>query len=143
MNALTSEAMLNSVANHQSAEQSEDGEQRYRLIVAVLGYEKMINSQSSAVRVIAGGHQIRVDGAYRASLVGRLHNLLESHQLEVLGIDQSSDPDSFALLMHVSCPASVISSFSVLRRDLEKAAEDLGVVLRVQREELFSYMHRV
>ncbi len=120
----------------------ESGE--YRLIIAVLGYEKMSNPTNNTVRVIAGDNQLRVDGAYRASLVGRIHNLLESYGVRVLGIEQSSENDSFALLMHASINANdSMVNIGELRRQLVAEAQKLGVTLRIQREELFAYMHRI
>ncbi len=120
----------------------ESGE--YRLIIAVLGYEKMSNPTNNTVRVIAGDNQLRVDGAYRASLVGRIHNLLESYGVRVLGIEQSAENDSFALLMHASINANdSMVNIGELRRQLVAEAQKLGVTLRIQREELFAYMHRI
>lgn len=116
----------------------------YRLIIAVLGYDKMGSVNNNNVRVIAGNNQVLVDGAYRASLVGRIHNLLESYGVQVQSIDQSSDDESFSLLMHASVNANdMVVNIGQLRRQLESEAQKLGVTLRIQREELFAYMHRI
>ena len=121
-----------------------DDSGEYRLIIAVLGYDKMKPVVNNNVRVIAGENQVMVDGAYRASLVGRIHNLLESYGIRVLSIEQSSDDDSFALLMHASINANDMSvNIGELRRSLVQQAQMLGVTLRIQREELFAYMHRI
>lgn len=114
-----------------------------KLVIVVLGYEKMVNSQASTMRVMAGEHQLRVEGAYRASVVGRVHTLLQSRGVDVQGIEQSADHDSFALLIHASFCIGGAQSLSELRHDLENSAKELGVTLRVQREELFTYMHRI
>ena len=121
-----------------------DDSGEYRLIIAVLGYDKMKPVVNNNVRVIAGDNQVMVDGAYRASLVGRIHNLLESYGIRVLSIEQSSDEDSFALLMHASINSNDMSvKIGELRRSLVQQAQMLGVTLRIQREELFAYMHRI
>ncbi len=121
-----------------------DDSGEYRLIIAVLGYDKMKPVVNNNVRVIAGENQVMVDGAYRASLVGRIHNLLESYGIRVLSIEQSSDDDSFALLMHASINANDMNvRIGELRRSLVQQAQMLGVTLRIQREELFAYMHRI
>lgn len=121
-----------------------DDSGEYRLIIAVLGYDKMKPVVNNNVRVIAGENQVMVDGAYRASLVGRIHNLLESYGIRVLSIEQSSDDDSFALLMHASINVNDMSvNIGELRRSLVQQAQMLGVTLRIQREELFAYMHRI
>ena len=121
-----------------------DDSGEYRLIIAVLGYDKMKPVVNNNVRVIAGENQVMVDGAYRASLVGRIHNLLESYGIRVLSIEQSSDDDSFALLMHASINSNDMSvNIGELRRSLVQQAQMLGVTLRIQREELFAYMHRI
>ncbi|MBQ7567903.1 hypothetical protein IJT17_03775 [bacterium] len=121
-----------------------DDSGEYRLIIAVLGYDKMKPAANNYVRVIAGDSQVTVDGAYRASLVGRIHNLLESYGIRVLSIEQSSDDDSFALLMHASINANDMTiNIGELRRNLVQEAQLLGVTLRIQREELFAYMHRI
>lgn len=114
-----------------------------RVIVAVFGYDKMCLPREASVRVVAGGHQLRVDGPYQASLVGRVHSLLEGRGLQVLRMEQTSDPDCFALLIHAQTEACSASSLVSLRKDLEAAGKDLGVTIRVQREELFLYMHRI
>lgn len=116
----------------------------YRLIIAVLGYDNGGYSIGNNVRVATNNGQVLADGAYRASLVGRIHNLLESYGVKVLSIDQSSDDDSFALLMHASIKNNNMKlTIGELRRHLVKEAKDLGVTLRIQREELFAYMHRI
>lgn len=114
-----------------------------RLIVAVFAYEKMDNPLNSTVKVIAGEHRLRVEGAYRASLVGRIHSLLESHGVDIVGIEQSAEHDSFALLIHATYLVQDDSSIGTLRSSLENKAKELGVTLRLQREELFAYMHRI
>ena len=121
-----------------------DDSGEYRLIIAVLGYEKMSNPINNTVRVVAGNNQLRVDGAYRASLVGRIHNMLESYGVKVIGIEQSSEQDSFALLIHASISSAANSmSIAELRKQLVEEAKKLGVTLRIQREEVFAYMHRI
>ncbi|MDO5295253.1 MAG: ACT domain-containing protein [bacterium] len=121
-----------------------DDSGEYRLIIAVLGYDKMKSSVNNNVRVIAGENQVMVDGAYRASLVGRIHNLLESYGIRVSSIEQSTDDDSFALLMHASINSNDMNvNIGELRRNLVQDAQMLGVTLRIQREELFAYMHRI
>ncbi|MCR5660779.1 MAG: hypothetical protein K6G50_01460 [bacterium] len=137
MNSLTGELL------EQYDKKSHKSKNSVRLIIAVLGFEKMINPEGTAIRVVAGEHQIRVGGAYRASLVGRIHNLLESLELEVLGIEQTGNDESFALLIHAEYEMKDSASFTALRKKLEDGGKKLGVSLRVQREELFSYMHRI
>lgn len=114
-----------------------------RVIVAVFGYEKMCIPSPSSVRVVAGEHQLQVDGPYRASLVGRVHALLEARGLDIQRIEQSSEPDCFALLIHARTSACSTANLVALRKDLEAAGRELGVTIRVQREELFVYMHRI
>lgn len=115
----------------------------YRLIIAVWGFDKMNTPCNNTVRVVAGNNQLRVDGAYRASLVGRIHNLLESYGVQVNGIEQSEEKDSFALLIHATIAASEGLNIAALRTELVEEARKLGVTLRIQREEVFAYMHRV
>lgn len=114
-----------------------------RIVVAVFGYEKMNTPTPAPVRVVAGDHQLLVDGAYQASLVGRVHALLETRGLEILRMEQSSRPDCFALLIHARTTACSTANMVALRRDLQAQGQELGVTIRVQREELFLYMHRI
>ncbi len=114
-----------------------------RVVVAVFGYEKMCTPTPATVRVVAGDHELLVDGAYRASLVGRIHALLEARGLEVLRMEQSSQPDCFALLIHARTSACSTANMVALRRDLQAQGQEMGVTIRVQREELFLYMHRI
>ena len=114
-----------------------------RVVVAVFGYEKMDTPTPAPVRVVAGDHQVMVDGAYQASLVGHIHSLLETRGLEILRIEQSSQPDGFALLIHARTTACSTANMVALRRDLQAQGQKLGVTIRVQREELFIYMHRI
>ncbi|GEM_PF-2371696 len=114
-----------------------------RIVVAVLGYEKMNTPNPTPVRVVAGDHQLVVEGAYQASLVGRVHALLEARGLEILRMEPSSQPDCFALLIHARTSACSTANVVALRRDLQAQGHELGVNIRVQREELFLYMHRI
>lgn len=113
-----------------------------RVIVAAFGHDRMCMPSAADLRVVAGEHQLR-DGAYRSSLVGRVHAMLETHGLEVLRIEQSSEPECFALLIHARTNACTAANLVALRKTLELHGRDLGVTIRVQREELFVYMHRI
>ena len=110
-----------------------------RVVVAVFGHDKMCIPSPASVRVVGGEHLLRGD----ASLVGRIHGLLQSRGLEVLHVEQSSQPDCLALLIHARTSACSTANLVALRKDLESAGRDLGVTIRVQREELFVYMHRI
>ena len=113
-----------------------------RVVVAVFGANHVCLPSPSAVRTVPDPGRSH-DGSGRASLVGRIHGLLEARGLEILRMEQSSEPDCFALLVHAQTSACTAANLVALRRDLEQTGRELGLTIRVQREELFVYMHRV
>lgn len=109
-----------------------------RVIVAVFGPDRVCLPSEASMRVVLGPGQMGDTG-----MLGRVHSLLHARGLEVLRVEQSSEPNCFAALIHARTNACGAQNVVALRKDLEAAGKELGVTIRVQREELFVYMHRI
>lgn len=110
-----------------------------RVIVAVFGPDQVCLPSDSSMRMVYGEGQMRMD----TGMLGRVHALLNARGLEVLRVEQSSEPSCFSALIHARTHACGAQNVVALRKELEAAGRELGVTIRVQREELFVYMHRV
>lgn len=118
---------------------SHRGEGGCRVIVAVFGPDRVCLPTEASMRVVLGEGEMRSD----SGMLGRVHSLLKNRGLEVLRVEQSSEPSCFAALIHAQTSACGARNVVALRKDLEAAGKELGVTIRVQREELFVYMHRI
>ncbi|MBI2944766.1 MAG: ACT domain-containing protein [Candidatus Wallbacteria bacterium] len=85
---------------------------------------------------------ISVMGADRPGILASITRVLADHSVNIVDITQKIIDGMFLSLIVADC-ASSDTTVANLRRQLERASEDLGLKAIVQQERLFRFMHRV
>ena len=85
---------------------------------------------------------VTVIGEDRVGIIAGVCNLLASHNFNVLDISQTVMQNYFTMIMLVDTAASTLD-FAELSDSLAKHGEDIGYVIRIQREDIFKAMHRI
>ena len=85
---------------------------------------------------------ISVIGKDRVGIIAAVCTYLAQHNINILDIDQSISSGFFHMMMIVDANAAD-KAFAETAEDLVKIGEDLGVQIKMQREEIFEIMHRV
>ncbi len=85
---------------------------------------------------------VTVIGKDRVGIVANISSVLANHNVNILDISQTIMQDLFAMIMLVDISQSD-ADLSELRKELEKRAEELGVQVLIQHEDIFRFMHRV
>jgi len=67
---------------------------------------------------------------------------LADKQVNILDISQTIVQDYFNMMMIVDM-TNAVRPFEELSRDLGKIGEEIGVMVKCQREEIFTSMHRI
>ncbi|MBC7328163.1 ACT domain-containing protein [bacterium] len=85
---------------------------------------------------------VTVIGKDRVGIVANISAILAAHNVNILDISQTIMQDLFAMLMLVDISNSDVD-LSQLRKELEAKAQELGLQVIVQHEDIFRYMHRI
>lgn len=85
---------------------------------------------------------VTVIGKDRVGIVASISSVLASHNVNILDISQTIMQDLFAMIMLVDISQSD-AELPVLREELGKKADELGVQVLIQHEDIFRYMHRI
>jgi ACT domain-containing protein len=85
---------------------------------------------------------ITVIGYDRVGLIAGISAVLAESNVNILDISQTTMQDLFTMMMLVDLDGLNID-FSELKDRLEDKGEELGVDIRIQREEIFKSMHRI
>jgi len=85
---------------------------------------------------------VTVIGKDRVGIVANISSVLASHNVNILDISQTIMQDLFAMIMLVDISQSD-AELPELRKELEKKAEELGVQVLIQHEDIFRFMHRI
>jgi ACT domain-containing protein len=85
---------------------------------------------------------ITVLGCDRVGIIAALTAVLAESNTNILDISQTILSDIFTMIMIVDLSASTVDSKELQER-LARKGKDLGVEVRVQREEIFRSMHRI
>ena len=85
---------------------------------------------------------ITVVGQDTVGIIARVCTYLSAHQVNVLDISQTIIDGFFNMMMIVDMSGST-KNFDNVNEDLNKLGEDIGVVIKCQREEIFDMMHRI
>lgn len=84
---------------------------------------------------------ITVVGKDSVGIIAKVCTYLADNSINILDISQTIVDGFFNMMMIVD--ASVDKNFVELSEELEALGEDIGCVIRVQREEIFNKMHRL
>ena len=85
---------------------------------------------------------ITVVGKDTVGIIARECTYLADKQVNILDISQTIVQDYFNMMMIVDM-TNAVRPFEELSRDLGKIGEEIGVMVKCQREEIFTSMHRI
>jgi ACT domain-containing protein len=85
---------------------------------------------------------ITVLGCDRVGIIAGVTAVLAESKTNILDISQTIMSDIFNMVMIVDLSSSLID-YSELQKKLTEKGKDLGVEVRIQREEIFQNMHRI
>ncbi len=85
---------------------------------------------------------ITVVGKDSVGIIAKVCTYLADKGINILDISQTIVDGFFNMMMIVDFE-SVDQKFVVIAGELEKMGEEIGCVIRVQREEIFDKMHRL
>lgn len=85
---------------------------------------------------------ITVVGKDSVGIIARVCTYLADKEINILDISQTIVDGFFNMMMIVDF-TSVDKNFAAVAGELEKMGEEIGCVIRVQREEIFNKMHRL
>ena len=85
---------------------------------------------------------ITVVGKDTVGIIARVCAYLAEKQINILDISQTIVSGYFNMMMVVD-RTNATNSFGVMADEMEKVGEEIGVVIKCQREEIFDKMHRI
>ncbi len=85
---------------------------------------------------------ISVLGCDRVGIIASVTGILAKTNVNILDISQTILQNIFTMIMVVDLSGLTVE-FAELGTMLQKAGEELGVEIRLQREEIFTSMHRI
>lgn len=114
-----------------------------RVVIMAFSYDRVCFPTSPSYRVYgADGASSTVAGAHRATMVAGITRLLSEYGVVVEDVEQGEGEGCFAMIL-LARVANPVITLSQLREFLRVRGQELGLTLRVQREELFVAMHRI
>ena len=85
---------------------------------------------------------VTVVGKDRVGIIGNVCMSLANFNVNVLDISQTVMQGYFTMMMAVDVSASSLP-LADLSRSMEEAGNEMGLSIRVQREDIFEAMHRI
>jgi ACT domain-containing protein len=85
---------------------------------------------------------ITVVGKDRVGIIAGVCTYLAENQINILDITQTIVKGFFNMMMVVDVE-NITMSFGEVARELEQVGEEIGVSVKIQREEIFLKMHRI
>ena len=85
---------------------------------------------------------ITVVGKDTVGIIAKVCTYLAENKVNILDISQTIVDDYFNMMMIVDMSKSV-KSVSEVSDDLDRLGEEIGVIIKCQREEIFNSMHRL
>lgn len=84
---------------------------------------------------------VSVIGKDKKGIIAKVSNILYEQDINIEDISQTIMQDYFTMIMMVSISAN--SDVTKLSNILTAAGEELGVIIRVQHEDIFNAMHKL
>ncbi len=84
---------------------------------------------------------VSVIGKDKKGIIAKVSNILYENDINIEDISQTIMQDYFTMIMMVSISAN--SDVTKLGEILTKTGEELGVIIRVQHEDIFNAMHKL
>ncbi len=85
---------------------------------------------------------ITVVGKDKVGIIAKVCNFLADNQVNILDISQTIIDGYFNMMM-LADSSKAEKEFSVLADEIAKVGEEIGVQIRMQKEEIFDCMHRI
>ncbi|MCR5210880.1 MAG: ACT domain-containing protein [Lachnospiraceae bacterium] len=85
---------------------------------------------------------ITVVGKDTVGIIAKVCTYLANNRINILDISQTIVQGYFTMMMIVDLQSSE-KSFDTVSDELEQIGEEIGVVVKCQREEIFDSMHRI
>jgi ACT domain-containing protein len=85
---------------------------------------------------------ITVIGKDRVGIIAAVSNILMEANINILDITQTTLQDIFTMIMLVDLTSPTIT-FDQLSKKLNDKGEEMGLSIRVQREDIFNAMHKI
>ena len=108
-----------------------------RLIIAAYDHNNVINAPKTSSTKTA--KQVEQE-----ELIAKITAMLEENAIEVVDIERFNHAnEGFSALIYADYRIVGTPDLAVLRSKIKEEGHKLGVSIRMQRSELFSYMHRI
>lgn len=85
---------------------------------------------------------ITVIGKDKTGIIYYVSKVLYEHSVNIEDLNQTVMQDKFTMLMLVNC-SDMDCTFEELKEALCDAGEDIGMSVRIQREDIFDAMHNI
>lgn len=85
---------------------------------------------------------ITVVGKDTVGIIAKVCTYLAENQINILDISQTIVQEYFNMMMIVDV-SNMTKSFGDVAVELEQAGEQIGVKVKIQREDIFTKMHRI
>lgn len=85
---------------------------------------------------------ITVVGKDTVGIIAKICTYLAENKVNILDISQTIVEDYFNMMMIVNMEDS-IKAFEEIASGLEQVGEEMGVIVKCQREDIFNKMHRI
>ncbi len=85
---------------------------------------------------------VTVLGVDRKGIIARVSQVLYQRQVNILDISQTILGGYFSMVM-ITDISDPTCSLTQLQEDLDKLAQELGLQIRVQKNEIFEAMHKI
>ena len=85
---------------------------------------------------------ITVVGKDTVGIIAKVCTYLAENRINILDISQTIEQDYFNMMMIVDVTA-ISQSFGDVAEELEQVGEAIGVKVKIQREDIFTKMHRI
>lgn len=85
---------------------------------------------------------ITVVGKDTVGIIARVCTYLADTEVNILDITQTIVQDYFNMMM-IADMDKAVKPFETISDELSKLGEEIGVKIRIQREEIFTSMHRI
>ena len=85
---------------------------------------------------------ITVVGKDTVGIIAKVCTYLADHKINILDISQTIVQGYFNMMMIVDI-TNLEGEFGQMAQELEVRGEDIGVKVKIQREEIFTKMHRI
>jgi ACT domain-containing protein len=102
----------------------------------------MTNPQPPESAKLSGRAIVTIIGSDRVGIIAGIADVIAKSNVNILDISQSVIREFFTMIMMVDLSGSPIS-FEELSERLRRKGDELSVRVEIQREEIFTAMHRI